>query len=94
LAVKPKLAVLDEPTSGIDVLYSLEMRKQIREYAKRYGITVLLSSHNMLEVQDLCERVSIIHNGRIIAEGAVSEILSSTNASNLEEAFARLVGRA
>lgn len=91
LAVKPRLAILDEPTSGIDVLYSLEIREQIRRYAKQHGITILLSSHNMLEVEDLCDRVAIIYNGKIIAEGTVKEIINKVGAYNLEEAFARLV---
>lgn len=94
LAVKPRLAILDEPTSGIDVLYSLEIREQIRRYAKQHGITILLSSHNMLEVEDLCDRVAIIFNGKIIAEGTVKEIINKVGAYNLEEAFARLVRHA
>jgi ABC-2 type transport system ATP-binding protein len=94
LAVKPRLAILDEPTSGIDVLYSLEIREQIRRYAKQHGITILLSSHNMLEVEDLCDRVAIIYNGKIIAEGTVKEIINKVGAYNLEEAFARLVRHA
>jgi ABC-2 type transport system ATP-binding protein len=94
LAVKPRLAILDEPTSGVDVLYSLEIREQIRRYAKQHGITILLSSHNMLEVEDLCDRVAIIYNGKIIAEGTVKEIINKVSANNLEEAFARLVRHA
>ena len=94
LAVKPRLAILDEPTSGVDVLYSLEIREQIRRYAKQHGITILLSSHNMLEVEDLCDRVAIIYNGKIIAEGTVKEIINKVGAYNLEEAFARLVRHA
>jgi ABC-2 type transport system ATP-binding protein len=94
LAVKPRLAILDEPTSGVDVLYSLEIREQIRRYAKQHGITILLSSHNMLEIEDLCDRVAIIYNGKIIAEGTVKEIINKVGAYNLEEAFARLVRHA
>lgn len=94
LAVKPKLAILDEPTSGIDVLYSLEIREQIKRYAKTHGITILLSSHNMLEVEKLCERVAIIYQGNIIAEGYVNEVIDKAYASNLEDAFARLIKNA
>jgi ABC-2 type transport system ATP-binding protein len=55
LMTKPKLAVLDEPTSGLDVLHSVHVRGIIQRYVKEYGVTVLLSSHNMLEVEFLCE---------------------------------------
>lgn len=91
LAVKPKLAILDEPTSGIDVLYSLEIREQIKRYAKQHNITILLSSHNMLEVENLCERVAIIYKGNILVEGRVNDIIKKLGAANLEEAFARSV---
>ncbi|HID69549.1 MAG TPA: ABC transporter ATP-binding protein, partial [Desulfobacterales bacterium] len=50
LMVRPRLAILDEPTSGLDVLHALHVRRVIREYARSHGVTVLLSSHNMLEV--------------------------------------------
>jgi len=94
LMAKPKLAVLDEPTSGLDVLHSVHVRKIIREYAKDHGVTVLLSSHNMLEVEYLCERVALIDHGRIVAEGTPEELKVRNNVENLEEAFAKVVGLA
>ena len=94
LMAKPKLAVLDEPTSGLDVLHSVHVRKIIREYAKEHGVTVLLSSHNMLEVEYLCERVALIDHGRIVAEGTPEELKVRNNVENLEEAFAKVVGLA
>ncbi len=87
LASKPRLAILDEPTSGLDVERSIEIRSLIKKYVADYGITVLLSSHNMLEVETLCERVAIIHKGKIIAEGYVDELKSRYSAVNLEEVF-------
>ncbi len=87
LASKPRLAILDEPTSGLDVERSIEVRNLIKRYVKNYGVTVLLSSHNMLEVETLCEKVAIIHRGRIVAEGYVDELKSRYSAVNLEEVF-------
>lgn len=94
LMTKPKLAVLDEPTSGLDVLHSVHVRETIKQYVKRHGVAVLLSSHNMLEVEYLCERVALINHGRIVAEGTPEELKSESNVENLEEAFAKVVGLA
>lgn len=94
LMTKPKLAVLDEPTSGLDVLHSVHVREIIKQYVKRHGVTVLLSSHNMLEVEYLCDRVALIDHGEIVAEGTSDELKLKNNAENLEEAFAKVVGLA
>ncbi len=92
LMTKPKLAVLDEPTSGLDVLHSVHVREIIKRYVEKQGVTVLLSSHNMLEVEYLCERVALIDHGRIVAEGTPEELKSKNKVDNLEEAFAKVVG--
>lgn len=92
LMTKPKLAVLDEPTSGLDVLHSVHVRDTIKQYVKRHNVAVLLSSHNMLEVEYLCERVALINHGRTVAEGTPEELKSENNVENLEEAFAKVVG--
>ncbi len=94
LMTKPKLAVLDEPTSGLDVLHSVHVRKIIRQYVEKHDVTVLLSSHNMLEVEYLCERVALIDHGKIVAEGTPKELKSMNRVENLEEAFAKVVGLA
>ncbi len=91
---RPKLAVLDEPTAGLDVLHSHHVRGIIKEYAEKHGVTVLLSSHNMLEVEYLCEKVALINKGKIIAEGTPSELKNKYKASNLEEVFTEMVGLA
>ncbi|MGC8675846.1 ABC transporter ATP-binding protein [Fervidicoccus sp.] len=92
LMVKPKLAILDEPTNGIDVLYSLQLRRSIKDFSKVKRITIILSSHNMLEVENLCDRVSFLYDGRLIVEGTPEEIKEKYDAKNLEEAFVRAVG--
>ncbi len=92
LAVKPRLAILDEPTSGLDVVASYRLRVLIREYARRHRIAVLFSTHNMLEVETVADRVYMLHRGRLVATGTPREIIGETGARNLEEAFMRLVG--
>ncbi|MEB3755382.1 MAG: ABC transporter ATP-binding protein, partial [Desulfurococcales archaeon] len=91
LAPHPRLAILDEPTSGLDVMASMEIRDTIKKYREKYGITILLSSHNMLEVEYLSDRVGIIFQGKLLAEGPPSEILARTETHNLEEAFRFLI---
>ncbi len=91
---KPKLAILDEPTSGLDVLHAYHVREIIKQYVKQQGVTVLLSSHNMLEVEHLCDRVALINTGKIVAEGKPQELKQKFGSTNLEEVFAKVVGLA
>jgi ABC-2 type transport system ATP-binding protein len=91
LMLKPKLAVLDEPTSGLDVIHAYHVREIIKKYVREHGVTVLLSSHNMLEVEHLCNRVALINKGRLVAEGAPRELKEKFGCSNLEEVFAKVV---
>ena len=94
LMTKPKLAVLDEPTSGLDVLHAYHVREIIKRYVKEHGVTVLLSSHNMLEVEHLCDRVALLNKGKIVAEGKPQELKEAYKSTNLEEVFAKVVGLA
>lgn len=86
----PKLAILDEPTSGLDVINSIEVRNIIKDFVKN-GITVLLSSHNMLEVEYLSDRVALIDKGKILDIGSPKQLKEKYNASNLEEVFMEVV---
>jgi ABC-2 type transport system ATP-binding protein len=87
---EPKLAILDEPTSGLDVTNAREIREIIKKSVKR-GTTVLLSSHNMLEVEFLCERIALINKGRIVKEGNAPQLKKRYRADNLEEVFVKVV---
>jgi ABC-2 type transport system ATP-binding protein len=92
LMTQPKLAVLDEPTSGLDVLHSVHVRGIIKRYVQEHGVTILLSSHNMLEVEFLCDRVALINKGRIVVTGSPAELKTKYNAVNLEDVFGEVVG--
>jgi len=91
---KPKLAILDEPTSGLDVLHAYHVREIIKRYVKEHNVTVLLSSHNMLEVEHVCDRVALINKGKVVAEGKPSELKEKFGSANLEEVFAKVIGLA
>lgn len=88
---KPKLAILDEPTSGLDVLNAIEIRKIIKQLAKEEHISFLLSSHNMLEIEFVSDRVGIISKGHLMVTGRTDELKERYNAANLEEVFERVV---
>ena len=87
---RPKLAILDEVTSGLDVSNAFEVREIIRQVAKE-GTSVIISSHNMFEVELLCERVAMINHGEIVLEGTPRELKDRYGAGNLEEVFMREV---
>jgi len=72
----PRLLLLDEPTTGLDPAGMRDMRALIRRLAGQ-GITVLLSSHLMAEVEELCDRVAIIGSGHVLYEGALAELIAS-----------------
>jgi len=73
----PRLLLLDEPTTGLDPGGMRDMRRLVRRLAGQ-GITVLLSSHLMGEVEELCDRVAIVRTGRVVYEGSLPDLLAST----------------
>jgi len=92
LMTKPKLAILDEPGSGLDVLHAYHVREIIKRYVREHSVTVVLSSHNMLEVEYLCDRVALLNKGKIVADGKPQELKEKFESANLEEVFAKVVG--
>jgi len=87
---KPALAILDEPTSGLDIINALEIRRMIKSLAEK-GMSFLLSSHNMLEIEFVSDRVGIIAKGHLLEVGTPQELKEKYNTKNLEEVFEQVV---
>ncbi len=79
---EPRLLVLDEPTAGVDPAGSREIRDLILDFKKR-GITVLLCSHLLEQVQEICDRVGILHHGELIREGVLGDLISIENQTEM-----------
>ena len=71
---RPKVLFLDEPTIGLDITGQARIREFLREYNKRTGATILLTSHYMADVTALCERIIIIHHGQLKYDGGIAEL--------------------
>jgi ABC-2 type transport system ATP-binding protein len=84
---KPEVLLLDEPTASLDPDTADWVRTQIEEYRLAQGATVLLASHNMGEVERLCDRVIMLKEGRIVGDGSPKELLARFERNNLEEVF-------
>lgn len=87
----PDLLILDEPTSGLDPLGRMKVREIIQRL-KDEGKTVFFSSHEMGEVETVCDRVAIIHQGELKEQGRVADIVAKHRADNLEQAFLHVIG--
>ena len=72
---RPRLLLLDEPTIGLDVLMQKKVREFVKAYNERHGATIMLTSHNMTDVVELCKRVIVIERGRILYDGALDRLV-------------------
>ncbi len=89
----PKLLILDEPTNGLDPAGIQEMRELIRSLPKKYGMTVIVSSHLLSEMDQLAEDVGIIANGRMKYQGELSRLHETDRSKTLEEIFLDMTGK-
>ena len=89
LISKTKILFLDEPTLGLDVFARRELWNIIRKLQK--DITIILTSHYLEEIENLCDRVAILSNGKLLKTGTIEELKRITNAQNFEDAFIKLV---
>ena len=89
LISRPKILFLDEPTLGLDVFARRELWNIIKKLQK--NITIILTSHYLEEIENLCDRVAILSNGKLLKTGTIEEIKQITNTQNFEDAFIKLV---
>ncbi len=87
---KPEILLLDEPTASLDPDIGDFIRSYIQEYRSKNQVTILLASHNMNEVERLCDSVIMMKKGKIIDKGTCAEIIKKHGRSNLEETFLKL----
>ena len=87
---KPEILLLDEPTASLDPDIGDFIRSYIQEYKSKNKITILLASHNMNEVERLCDSIIMMKKGRIIDVGTCGELIKKHGRSNLEETFLKL----
>ena len=87
---KPEILLLDEPTASLDPDIGDFIRSYIQEYKKKNKITILLASHNMSEVERLCDSVIMMRNGKIIDSGTCKDLIQKHGRNNLEETFLKL----
>ncbi len=87
----PNNVILDEPTNGLDVMATRRMRQFMRDL-RAEGRCVLFSSHIMQEVAQLCDRIVVIAQGRVVADESPDALREHTGESNLEEAFVKIIG--
>ena len=89
LISKPQILFLDEPTLGLDVFARRELWAIIKKLKNR--ITIILTSHYLEEIENLCDRVAILSNGKLLHTGTIDDIKQSTGSNNFEDAFIKIV---
>ena len=87
---KPEILLLDEPTASLDPDIGDFIRSYIQDYKSKNNITILLASHNMNEVERLCDSVIMMREGKIIDSGTCDELIKKHGRNNLEETFLKL----
>ena len=88
---KPEILLLDWPTASLDPDIGDYVRSYVQSYKSKNKVTILLASHNMAEVERLCDSVIMMKNGKIIDQGTSKEIISRHGRANLEETFLKIV---
>ena len=89
LISNPKILFLDEPTLGLDVFARRELWSIIQKL--RNHVTIILTSHYLEEIENLCDRVAVLSKGKLLQTGTIEEIKNATNTQNFEDAFIKLV---
>ena len=87
---KPKILFLDEPTASLDPDIGDFVRRHIEDYKKKNFVTILLASHNMSEVERLCDDIIMMKSGRIVDQGTAQKLIEKHGRNNLEETFLKI----
>ena len=85
----PSILILDEPTAGLDITSARNVRKMVTDLGKKGG-TVIYSTHHLSEAERICNRIIMIHNGMIVADGTPSGLIESYGFEDLEELYVHL----
>jgi ABC-2 type transport system ATP-binding protein len=86
----PALLLLDEPTASLDPDIADKVRKLLRRIQREQGISMVYTSHNMRDVEEVCDRIVFMHRGKILATGSPAEITAHFERSSLEDVFIRV----
>ena len=87
---KPRLLFLDEPTASLDPDVGDFVREYLEKYKKKNELTILLASHNMKEVERLCDNIIMMKRGEIVDQGTCNELITKHGRKNLEETFLKI----
>ncbi len=87
---RPELLLLDEPTASLDPDIADKVRKILRRVQQEDGVTMLYTSHNMRDIEEVCDRLLFLHNGRLMTEGTPAHVIEQFRTHNLEEVFIRI----
>ena len=84
---KPRLLLLDEPTASLDPDIADRVRKLLRKLQQERGLSILYTSHNMRDIEEVCDRLIFLHGGKVLAEGTPGEVHERFHRSSLEDLF-------
>lgn len=87
---EPELLMLDEPTASLDPDIADKVRKVVRKVQRERNIGILYTSHNMRDIEEVCDRVIFLHKGRIVCEGTPADIVSRSSSQSLEDVFIKI----
>jgi ABC-2 type transport system ATP-binding protein len=92
---RPAVLLMDEPTVGLDPLARRNVHERVRFLRERFGMTIFITTHDMSEIEELCDRIALMHRGRIVVVGSPTELKAQVGrGATLEDVFAHFVGGA
>jgi ABC-2 type transport system ATP-binding protein len=86
----PELLMLDEPTASLDPDIADKVRKVVRKVQRERDIGILYTSHNMRDIEEVCDRVIFLHKGKIVCQGTPAELLARSSTNSLEDVFIKI----